>query len=229
MRISVIIPTFNESEQIGNLIDYLIQNKGNADIEIIVVDGGSSDNTIETANSKNVIVEKVKLRGRANQMNHGAAIASGDIFYFVHADTLPPSSYPNCITESILNGFTSGCCAYKFDSDKFLLKINEQFTKFNGIFTGGGDQTLFVTKAIFNKIKGFNPDFVIMEDFEFYKRLKRISKFKILHSKAIVSARKYEKNSYLRVNLANLAAIFLFSLKTNPQKISNIYKSLIKY
>lgn len=229
MRISVIIPTFNEAERIGNLIDYLILNKTNSDVEIIVVDGGSDDKTVEIANSKNVKVELVKEKGRANQMNQGAAIANGDVFYFVHADTLPPASYPNCIKESILNGFTSGCCAYKFDSDKILLRVNEQFTKFNGIFTGGGDQTLFVTKAIYNKTKGFNPDFVIMEDFEFYKRLKRISKFKIIQSKATVSARKYEKNSYLRVNLANLAAMILFYLKTNPQKINSIYKSLIKY
>ncbi|MFO0435967.1 MAG: glycosyltransferase, partial [Sphingobacteriaceae bacterium] len=93
MRISVIIPTFNEAERIGNLIDYLILNKTNSDVEIIVVDGGSDDKTVEIANSKNVKVELVKEKGRANQMNQGAAIASGDIFYFVHADTLPPASY----------------------------------------------------------------------------------------------------------------------------------------
>jgi rSAM/selenodomain-associated transferase 2 len=229
MQISVIIPTYNESERIGNLIDFLLANRGNSDIEIIVVDGGSEDNTIEIVKSKNVIVETLETSGRANQMNMGAAIANGDIFYFVHADTFPPESYPNCIKESILNGYTSGCCAYNFDSDKWPLKINSFFTQFNGPLSGGGDQTLYVTKAIFQKLGGFNPDYIVMEDFEFSKRLKNNSRFKVLKSKALVSARKYEKNNYLRVNSANLIAMMMFWLKFHPQKINSTYKSLIKY
>ena len=228
MLISIIIPTFNEAERIGVLIDYLILNKGNFDIEIIVVDGGSKDNTVDIAKNKKVIVEISKHKGRANQMNYGASIAKGTIFYFVHADTFPPVAYTDCIMESVTSGFTSGCCAYKFDSDKLMLRMNGYFTKMNGFYTGGGDQTLYVTKEIFHKNKGFNPEFVIMEDFEFYKRLRSISKFNIMQSKATVSARKYEKNSYAKVSFANVLALILFAFNTRPQKIQSIYKSFLK-
>jgi hypothetical protein len=176
-----------------------------------------------------VKTEITSANGRANQMNHGASIATGDVLYFVHADTFPPTSYPNCIKESILNGYTSGCCAYNFDSNRWSLKINSFFTQFNGLLAGGGDQTLYVTKSIFEKVGGFNPNYIIMEDFEISKRLRTTSRFKIIKSKALVSARKYEKNSYWRVSSANLIAMMMFWLNIDPQKINTTYKSLIKY
>lgn len=229
MKISIIIPTFNEEKNIGTLIDFLLNNKGDGDIEIIVVDGGSKDRTTEVATYKKVKTFISDVKGRANQMNFGASVAKGDILYFVHADTLPPNSYTSCIKKSVLEGYTSGCCAYKFDSENWLLKMNSFFTQFNGFYAGGGDQTLFVTKPIFEKLGGFNKNYVIMEDFEFTKRLKSITKFKVIKSKAIVSARKYEQNSYLKVNTVNLIAMIMFWLKYSPQKIKSTYTSLIKY
>lgn len=229
MKISVIVPTYNEEARIATLIDYLISNKGNSDVEIIIVDGGSKDNTVNITKTKKVKCEVVKLCGRASQMNHGASVASGDVFYFVHADTFPPIHYTNFIKEAILSGYTSGCCAYNFDSNKWPLKINSFFTQFNGLLSGGGDQTLYVTKSIFEKMNGFNPEFVIMEDFEFSKRLKTASKFKVIKSKAIVSDRKYKKNSYMRVSVANAIAMLMFWFKVRPQKINVTYKSLVKY
>lgn len=228
MKISVIIPTYNEAARIGALIDYLLVNRNNAQVEVIVVDGGSSDHTIEIAASKEVTCLKAPQKGRANQLNYGASKATGDVFYFVHADTFPPATYPHCIEESILKGYTSGCCAYTFDSNKWPLKLNSFFTQFNGFYSGGGDQTLYVTKAMFEELGGFNPSYTIMEDFEFTKRLKARKTFKVLKSKAIVSARKYENNSYIKVNTINLLAMFMFWLKLPPSKINNLYKSLIK-
>lgn len=229
MKISVIIPTYNEEERIGELIDYLLATKSNSEVEIIVIDGGSDDKTIEISQSRKVRTEISSAIGRANQMNLGASIATGDVLYFVHADTYPPASYPNCIKESILKGYTSGCCAYNFDSNRWPLKINSFFTQFNGLLSGGGDQTLYVTRSIFEKMGGFNPEYIIMEDFEFSKRLKNSTRFKIIKSRAIVSARKYEKNSYIKVNSANLIAMIMFWLKIEPQKINSTYKSLIRY
>ncbi len=228
VKVSVIIPTYNEEERIGLLLDYLILNTGDSSIEIIVIDGGSNDKTIQIAKSKKVIAENITIKARAQQLNYGAAVATGDILYFVHADTIPPSSFIECIKNSVLNGYTAGCCAYNFDSNKTLLKINGFFTQYKGFYTGGGDQTLFVTKSIFFKAGGFNPEYVIMEDFEFTKRLKQISRFKILKNKAIVSARKYDRNSYMRVNVVNIIALFMFWLGAHPKKIQTMYKRLIK-
>lgn len=228
MITSVIIPTYNEEPNIGSLIDYLNSFKGGSEIEVIVCDGNSSDNTRLIAENKNAIVITSQEKGRAFQMNCGAAKAKGDILYFVHADTLPPKYYTNCIKEAVLNGYTSGCCAYKFDSNKWPLKINSYLTRFNGPLSGGGDQTLFVTKSVFKKIGGFNTKYSIMEDFDLTRRLKKNCNFKIIKNRALVSARKYEKNSYLKVNVANIIAMLLFWANIDPQHIHNFYKKTIK-
>jgi len=229
MKISVMIPTLNEESRIGSLIDYLLANKGDCIIEIIVVDGGSSDRTIEILQNKKVKYKKLENACRAKQLNYGASMATGEVFYFVHADTYPPKTFTECIKSAIFNGFTSGCCAYEFDSNKKTLKLNSFFTQFKGFHTGGGDQTLFVTKAIYNRLEGFNSEYTIMEDFEFTKRLRKISNYTILKSKALVSARKYDHNSFLRVNIANLIAMIMFKIDFKPQRIQSAYKKIIRY
>ncbi len=229
MIISVIIPTFNEEKNIGGLINHLKKHaKKNEQIEIIVVDGNSSDNTVSIAKNFGATVDVIKTTGRAFQLNKGAEISKGDVLYFVHADTLPPLNYISCITKALHDGYTSGCFAYKFDKENWYLTFNGFFTQYDGFYTGGGDQTLFVTKQLFNQLGGFNNDYVIMEDFEFTKRLKKVSKYVILKDKAIVSSRKYDKNSFIKVNIANIIALTLFRFNTRPLKIKSFYKRLLK-
>lgn len=229
MKISVIIPTFNEETHIGALIDYLRANKGDSDIEVVVVDGNSTDRTAEVIKSKNVLYSVESNSGRAHQLNKGAQLSSGEILYFVHADTFPPSSFTSCIKEAIVKGHESGCCAYTFNSNKVILRLNNFITQLATFVSGGGDQTLFVTRKLFYEVGGFNPEYVIMEDFELTRRLKKKSRFTILKSKALVSARKYNHNSYLRVNVANSIAMIMFWTGTKPQKIHKTYKSLIRH
>jgi predicted glycosyltransferase involved in capsule biosynthesis len=93
----------------------------------------------------------------------------------------------------------------------------------------GGDQTLFVTRALFERLGGFNERFVIMEDFEIISRIRRLASFFIVPQDVVVSARKYETNGWLRVQLANLTAFSLFFLKVSPARIARTYKAMLHY
>jgi GT2 family glycosyltransferase len=184
--------------------------------------------TCDLAKNAGAIVFQCAQKGRASQMNYGAKMAQGNVYYFVHADTLPPATYTDCITEALANGFTSGCCPFVFDSKRPIFRFNEWWTRRKNMFVGGGDQTLFITKEAFESAGGFDPKFVIMEDFELTKRLRKTNKFTILKSKVIISARKYEKNSYVRVNLVNAWAISMFYFGREPKAIASFYKKYIR-
>lgn len=230
MQFSIIIPTYNEERYIHRLIKHLQATAIDYTHEIIICDGGSSDYTLELATKTGVKVLNCPKKGRAQQMNYAASFARGEILYFVHADCLPPA---NCFTEiikSVNAGFDAGCCRYKFDSDKFLLKLNAFFTRFGGIIYRGGDQTLFIKTTTFKAIAGFNEQYCVMEDYDLIKRLKRGYQFQVLPCYALGSARKYEHNSWLKVNIANAIAMTLFlSGAASPQRIKATYHSMIKH
>ena len=206
----------------------LRQHGGLSVVEIMVVDGGSQDNTLAEAKAAGAIVLTSPQKGRAAQMNVGAKHAKGEILYFVHADVSVPTSYVTDIQESLTEGHVLGCYQYQFGSPKFMLKINAYFTRFNFLFCRGGDQTLYITRRLFDQLGGFDERFVIMEDYDILVRATRIARLKIIPKNAIVSARKYENNSWLRVQFANLTAMLLFNFKANPQRIARTYKKMLK-
>ena len=226
MHISVVIPTLNEAENISGLLRMLRQSAP-PHCEIIVADGGSTDGTPELAESAGAAVLKDAPRGRSNQMNAGAKMASGEVLYFVHADVRPPRSWPSDIAATIVDGAPAGCFSYRFDSDDKLLKINGLATRRNSFLTGGGDQTLFIKKEVFEEMGGFREELCIMEDFDFVWRLKKRFPFKVVPHDAIVSARKYERNGYFKVQLTNLATVLLFRLGVPPERLSFFYKKII--
>ncbi len=227
MNLSIIIPTLNEAENIGRLIRHLLENSTKATTEIIVVDAGSKDDTVAIAEAAGAAVYANGPKGRALQMNYGAQVAKGTILFFVHGDTLPVASFEQDIQEALAEGFSIGCYRYKFDSPKRLLKINAYFTRFNFLWCRGGDQTLFIRKSIFDALGRFNPEQVIMEDFEFLKRIKDRYPFRIIPKSIVVSARKYETNSYWRVQLANFLAFNMFRFGVSPQRIASMYKWML--
>jgi rSAM/selenodomain-associated transferase 2 len=229
MTISVIIPTFNEAENINRLVTF-IRGLGRKEVtEVLIVDGGSTDTTCAEAKQAGAIVIQSTHRSRASQMNSGAQRASGDILYFVHADVMLLSSFVDDILHSIHNGYESGCYRYIFDSSKFLLKVNAFFTRFDAIMCRGGDQTLFVKKSLFESLGGFNETYTIMEDYDFLIRLRRDHTFKIIQKDIVVSARKYDTNSWLRVQIANLSVFIMFFFKRSPSEMKQIYKILLTY
>lgn len=228
VSISVIIPAVNEANRIFSLIRFIHQHGGDAVRDIIVVDGASTDETISEATRAGAQVLTSAVRTRAAQMNLGARKARGSVLYFVHADVKLPLTFVDDIRESLLFNFQAGCYRYLFDSDKRILKINAYFTRFRGIMCRGGDQTLFVTKSVFEELSGFDEYYTIMEDYDFIMRLRNKHTFRIISKDVIVSARKYEGNSWLRVQVANLTVFMMFFLKHHPQQMRRVYNMLIR-
>ncbi|XOV66210.1 MAG: TIGR04283 family arsenosugar biosynthesis glycosyltransferase [Fluviicola sp.] len=230
MNLSVIIPTLNEESFIGRTLDLLltpenIKNK----IELIVVDGGSKDKTIEIAKQFPVKVIESPQAGRAVQMNLGAEHATGDYLYFVHADTKVLPGFFEDLRDVKNKGVKAACYRFKFDKDSRALRFNAYFTRFNRMFCRGGDQTLFMCRDLFQDLGGFDTSYVIMEDFDMVRRIKKKTRFHIIPKSVTVSARKYEHNSYFRVNRANLIAYWMFMLGYPSERIKNHYHNAIRH
>lgn len=229
-HISIIIPTYNEADGIGTLIQYLQEHGGNHIKEIIVSDGGSVDDTISIATAAGAIATLSPDKGRAAQMNHGASIATGSIFYFVHADTFPPVTYASDILTAINSGYGFGRYRTKFDSDKKILLFNAWFTRFDLFICYGGDQTLFMQRTLFDQIGGFNGSMRIMEDYDIVTRAKSTgARYKIFSSAALVSARKYDTNSWIRVQTANYTIIRMYKKGASQNEMVQRYRELLNY
>lgn len=227
--ISIIIPAYNEAENITQLVSYLKTNSHEDSCEIIVADGGSIDDTLALAAKAGAKAVLSKNKGRAAQMNFGASIAKGDVLYFVHADTFPPKSFISDIEKAVLEGFNFGRYRTAFNSKKFILKINAFFTRFDWFVCYGGDQTLFITKTTFFAINGFNEQMRIMEDYDIVTRAKKLSRYKIFSKSAIISARKYDTNSWLKVQWANRTIVQMFKKGASQQDMVNKYKQMLVY
>lgn len=229
MMLSVIIPTYNEAPNIARAVTSLLQHAPAGAVEVLVVDAHSPDGTAELARQAGATVLLAPKPSRAAQMNHGAQHASGDVLYFVHADVGIHPEYVPTIRQAVAQGYEAGCYRFRFDSRHPLLRINSYGTRFKGIMSRGGDQTLFITRALFQRLGGFNERFVIMEDFEIILCIRQVAQFLIVPKDVVVSARKYETNSWLRVQLANLTAFSLFFLKVSPVRIARTYKAMLNY
>ena len=227
MTLSVIIPTLNEAAHIGQLICALKQYGGPHLTDLLVVDGGSTDTTVARAKEAGATVVVSPRAGRANQMNYGASLTTGDVLYFVHADVQIHPDFVADIRQAVTNGSDAGCYRFKFASEHPLLKLNSYGTRFPGIMSRGGDQTLFITRTLFTKLGGFRERYVVMEDFDIIARIREAGRFCIIPKDVIVSARKYETNSWLRVQVANLTAFSLFFMDVSPTRIARTYRRML--
>lgn len=225
--ISVIIPVYNEGTTIAKLVDYLLKN-GQGEIEVLIIDGGSTDATIEQATNAGATVIKSHKKGRANQMNVGAQNANGDIFYFLHADTYPPQSFTKDIKKSLASGAKAGCYRLAFDSNHPALTFYCWFTRFDINLFRFGDQSLFVKKSIFESIGGFNEQLIVMEDQEIVRSIKRKATFEILDKQVVTSARKYLHVGVYKLQLIFTAVLLMYYIGIDQQSIVNFYTRKIK-
>lgn len=193
-KISIIIPIYNEADTIANLLNYLLNTASKKNIsEIIIVDGGSTDDSIKIVSTFKNITLIHSEKGRAKQMNTGSKNASGNILYFLHADSFPPKNFDNLIIDEVNKGHLAGCFKMQFDSNHWWLQLMGWFTKFPWFICRGGDQSLFVTKELFQKIGGFNESYIIYEDNIIIKKLFAATSFKVIQKPILTSARLYKK------------------------------------
>ncbi|MCB0383550.1 MAG: TIGR04283 family arsenosugar biosynthesis glycosyltransferase [Psychroserpens sp.] len=210
-KISIIIPILNEAKTIGKLLQYLLENIHNkAAIEIIIVDGGSTDESLQEINkvtSNFSIISQTSLegtqpkvsvlhseKGRAKQMNYGAKHAKGQILYFLHADSFPPKNFDQLILNEVHQGNLAGCFRMQFDSNHWWLKLASWFTQFSWRACRGGDQSQFITRELFEDIGGYDENYIIYEDNVLINELYSRHQFVVINKKIRTSARLYKKH-----------------------------------
>lgn len=229
IQISVIVPTYNEESVIGALVKHLLAERSEGLAEVLVIDGGSTDQTVTVATRAGAQVHVAPRKGRAQQMNFGVSLVQGNVLYFVHADTRPPAGYVADIRRSLAAGYAAGSYRSHFCSANPLLKINSYFSRFDRFTCRGGDQTLFVTRSLFQQLGGYDAYYIVMEDFDFIRRARRQARFQVMPREAYVSARKYEDNSYGRVTVANFVVFTMFRLGVAPEYLLRTYKKMVRY
>jgi rSAM/selenodomain-associated transferase 2/rSAM/selenodomain-associated transferase 1 len=219
--ISVIIPTLNEVSNIDRSIGHA---KG-PEAEVIVVDGGSADETVEKASRAGALIVR-SSPGRALQQNTGAAVARGEVLLFLHADTMLPKGYVARVFDALLDPVTSvGAFLFRTDLDKPLMKCIEFLTNFRSRYLKlpYGDQALFVRKLAFDRAGGF-PIVPIAEDLFLVKELWKRGNVYIVPSPAVTSGRRWEKLGVVRTTLMNQIILAGLALNISPHTLTRLYR-----
>lgn len=229
--VAVILPVFNEAKHLEKTLSELLA--GHPFDEVIVVDGGSTDASVEIVcklmsadmpGSQPIPYLIQAPRGRARQMHAGAQAASADVLLFLHADaTLPPDA-----VEQIRNAIRRNCLCGGFDvrlsGRHFVFRLIERLmnwrSRVSGIATG--DQGLFVRRDVYRMLGGFAP-MALMEDIEFSGRLKWVGKPARLRGPVIVSSRRWEERGIMRTILLMWALRFLYWLGVSPARLARRY------
>lgn len=227
--ISIIIPTYNEGENIAaSIAGIRKRDHQNLISEIIVSDGQSTDRTVSIALNAGATVVVCEKKGRAAQMNYGASVANGEIFYFLHADSIPPKNFTLHILNAFKTKYISGCFRLAFDYEHWFLKANCWFTRFDVNAVRFGDQSLFITKKVFNECNGFDENLLLMEDQEIIHRIKKYGKFIVMNGAVKTSSRKYIDNGIYRTQAIFFKIWCMYYLGYSQENLSRLHQKLIK-
>jgi rSAM/selenodomain-associated transferase 2 len=223
MRFSIIMPVLNEETVLERHLCQLARVCAPDECELLIVDGGSEDATVAIVQRFGRVISAP--RGRAAQMNRGAAVATGDILLFLHADSMLPDDTLSAIEHSCAApGVVGGAFRLCFNCHKLAYRLVAYTTnlrsRWRGIFTG--DQAYFVRAESFKAIGGF-PDIALMEDVEIITRLRTIGKVVLLPLYVTTSARRHEQNGLARTVLFMWYLRTLYRLGVSPEQLQRKY------
>lgn len=221
--LSIIIPALNEADVIVRTQSAIARLRARG-AEIIVVDGGSTDETVARARLRADLMLEAP-RGRATQMNAGAARARGTILLFLHADSVPPPDADVIIVDG-LNRTRRGWGRFdaRIAGAHPLLRLVERMMNLRSRWTGiaTGDQGIFVTRSLFQAVGGY-PEIPLMEDVALSKRLKRFGTPLCLKHRVTISARRWESNGVLRTILLMWRLRLAYWLGADPRRLAARY------
>jgi rSAM/selenodomain-associated transferase 2 len=220
--LSVIVPVLDEAADIADTLAALAPLRARG-VEVIVVDGGSRDGTPELARP---LVDRVLTapRGRAAQMNAGAAAARGNVFLFLHADTRLPPQADRLIHDGLARGPAWGRFDVRIDGARRLLPMVAAFMNTRSRVTGiaTGDQAIFVTRAAFAASGGF-PDIALMEDIALSRRLKRFGRPSCLRARVATAGRRWDSNGVIRTIVMMWRLRLAYRFGASPTTLARRY------
>jgi len=219
--ISIIIPTLNEASSIAQTLSAVARLDGS--VEIVVVDGGSDDETVQLVRSSGGRLIEFE-RGRGAQMHAGALATHGSVLWFLHADTSPPADAIKHILESLRDPrVVGGSFNVSFDSNRFsALCLTSFYRQLRRVGLCYGDSAIFVRREAYERSGGFKS-LPIFEDLDFLRRLKRRGKFVHLSATVITSGRRFEGGRFLGTFIRWTALQLLYWLGVNPRRLGAFY------
>lgn len=220
--ISVIVPVLNEEKTIGRCLKQFRQQS--ATHEIVVVDGGSRDNTaVVVRGFPGVKLVRESQKGRGRQMNRGAMAAKGDILLFLHADTLIPQEGLHMVEANMGRvNVVAGSFSLCFDHQDLFLKLFARLSRINHILFTYGDQGLFIARHTFESLGGF-AEIPLMEDVEIQNRLRKIGRFVKLSPCVVTSARRFLFKGIVCQQLLNTGLVLLYHAGVSPFRLKRFY------
>ncbi len=221
--ISVIIPILNEAKILEKTLTHLQPQLENH--ELIIVDGGSTDESVQIAEKYGKVI--FSERGRAKQLNAGAAAAKGDILVFLHADVQLESGAFKAVESTLSSGYVGGGFLQKIDGKSLLYRIIEITANMRGKYLKVfyGDSGIYVRRDDFQHIDGF-PDVPIMEEMGFSKALRKLGKTKMIKPRIHISARRWKKNGIVRTTTKNWFITFLYFMGFSLERIAELYRDI---
>lgn len=227
MTLSIVLPTFQEARRIAATVD--AARALGADVEIVVVDGGSSDGTAEIARRHGARVIEADGRGRARQMNQGAAAASGDVLLFLHADTILPPDARSAIAAILSDpAVAGGCFRLRFDDDHPVLRVSGALTRFGFRLFHYGDCAYFVRRTTFREMGGFHA-MPLLEDLDFWLRLNRDHRVVVARASVLTSARRFKEVGVVRQQTLAALIVLLYMLGVGAPRLARFYHRFTKF